>query len=88
MRRGVWECDAARHVATKAPLPSRRSYSWKRVGADPVMGLAGNCIGHVGMVLVGYYGRLIVRPDLGCRQEESLDSTLRKYCARYSRDGE
>ena len=48
------------------------------VGAVLVAELVGNCIGHVGMVLVGYYGRLIVRPDLGCRQEESLDSTPRR----------
>lgn len=79
----VWERDAAfgnaaRHVATNAAYTSRRSHSRKRVGAVLVAELVGNCIGHVGMVLVGYYGRLIVRPDLGCRQEESLDSTPRR----------
>ena len=36
------------------------------VGAVLVAELVGNCIGHVGMVLVGYYDRLIASPHLGC----------------------
>ena len=40
-RRGVWERDAARHVATNATHPSRRSPSKKRVGAVQIMGFRG-----------------------------------------------